>query len=102
MKNILITGGAGFIASNLINLMIQKNKKLIIYSYDNYSTGSKRNHIKSKKVKYLRGDTLNAYYKAEMILRNKHAIQKRSCGCQYGSMARAVDKLYQDYLIDNK
>jgi len=59
MKNILITGGAGFIASNLINLIIQKNKKLLIYSYDNYSTGSKSNHIKSKKIKYLRGDTWN-------------------------------------------
>ena len=50
----------------------------------------------------LRGDTLNAYYKAEMILKGRHAIQKRSCGCQFGSMARAVDKLYEDYLIDNK
>ena len=35
----------------------------------------------------LRGDTLNAYYKAEMILKGRHAIQKRSCGCQFGSMA---------------
>jgi hypothetical protein len=50
----------------------------------------------------LRGDALNAYYKAEMILKGRHAIQKRSCGCQYGSMARAVDKMYEDYLTDNK
>lgn len=49
----------------------------------------------------LRGEVLNAYYKAEMILKGRHAIQRRSCGCQYGSMARAVDKLYNDW-IDNE
>ena len=59
MKKILITGGAGFIASNLINLILKKNKKVLIYSYDNYSSGSKKNHIKSKLIKYLKGDTKN-------------------------------------------
>ena len=57
MKKILITGGAGFIASNLINLILQKNSKVSIYSYDNYYSGSTKNHIKSKRVKYIRGDT---------------------------------------------
>jgi len=57
MKKILITGGAGFIASNLINLILQKNSKVSIYSYDNYYSGSRKNHIKSKRVKYIKGDT---------------------------------------------
>tara|TARA_B100000989_G_scaffold294698_1_gene274283 strand:- start:396 stop:1265 length:870 start_codon:yes stop_codon:yes gene_type:complete len=57
MKKILITGGAGFIASNLIKLILQKNSKVSIYSYDNYYSGSRKNHIKSKRVKYIKGDT---------------------------------------------
>ena len=52
MNTVLVTGGAGFIASNLIALLIkQKIKK--IYSLDNYSSGSRKNHHKSPKVKYL-------------------------------------------------
>ena len=49
----------------------------------------------------LRGDVLNAYYKAEMLLKDRHAIQRRSCGCQYGSMGREVDRLYQEWLERN-
>ena len=45
MKNIIIvTGGAGFVGSNLIELLIKKTKFSII-SIDNYSTGSKKNHL---------------------------------------------------------
>ena len=59
MKNILITGGAGFIATNLINFLINKRKNIKIISIDNYYSGSKLNHIKSKNVKYLRLSTLD-------------------------------------------
>ena len=46
-KIILVTGGAGFVGTNLIKLLLQKTKKKII-SYDNYSTGLKKNNkIKS-------------------------------------------------------
>tara|TARA_Y100000768_G_scaffold365103_1_gene326079 strand:+ start:52 stop:933 length:882 start_codon:yes stop_codon:yes gene_type:complete len=59
MKNLLIvTGGAGFVGSNLIELLLKKTKYKII-SLDNYSSGSKKNHIKDKRVKYIKGDTLN-------------------------------------------
>ncbi len=47
MKNILVvTGGAGFIGSNLIEELI-KFKKYKIISLDNYSSGNKKNHIKN-------------------------------------------------------
>ena len=59
MKNIIVvTGGAGFVGSNLIELLIQKTKFNII-SIDNYSTGNKKNHLKSKKIKYINSHTKN-------------------------------------------
>jgi len=59
MKNIIIvTGGAGFIGSNLILELIKKSHYKII-SIDNYSSGSLKNHIKNKKIKYIKSDTKN-------------------------------------------
>ena len=57
-KIIIVTGGAGFVGSNLINVMLEKTKFRLI-SIDNYSSGSKKNHIKSPRVKYINGDTKN-------------------------------------------
>jgi len=59
MRNIIIvTGGAGFIGSHLIEILIKKTFYQII-SLDNYSTGSKKNHIINKRVTYLKGNTKN-------------------------------------------
>ena len=53
-KYIVVTGGAGFVGSNLIRYFIDKTKFNLV-SLDNYSSGSKINHIKSKRVKYIKG-----------------------------------------------
>ncbi|MDB4860935.1 NAD-dependent epimerase/dehydratase family protein [Alphaproteobacteria bacterium] len=59
MEIILITGGAGFIGSNLIKFILKRRKSIQIYSLDNYSSGKRSNHINSSKVKYLKGSTLD-------------------------------------------
>ena len=58
-KNIIvITGGAGFVGTNLIKYFV-KNTKFKIVSIDDYSSGSKSNHIKSNRVIYINGKTNN-------------------------------------------
>jgi len=56
MKNILITGGAGFIGSHLCE-RLAKNKNNDVYSLDNYFTGSKDNHVDN--VTYIKGSTVD-------------------------------------------
>ena len=55
---IVITGGAGFVGSNLINYFLANTNYKII-SLDNYSSGYVKNHIDNKRVKYIKGDTIN-------------------------------------------
>ena len=87
MRNILVvTGGAGFIGSNLISNLL-KLKKFKIISIDNYSSGLSKNHIKNNRVKYLKGTTKNI----EILLKNY--IDKIHTIFHFGEFAR----IYQSF-----
>ena len=74
MKNLLIvTGGAGFVGSNLIKSLLKNTNKRII-SIDNYSSGNKKNHIKNKRVKYVKGDTVDILKILKNMKQRIHSI----------------------------
>ena len=74
MKNlIIVTGGAGFVGSNLIKLLLKKTNKKII-SYDNYSSGTRNNHVINKRVSYIKADTLDIERKIFSYKSRIHSI----------------------------
>jgi len=90
IKKILVTGGAGFVGTNLIHLLLKKTKHKIL-SIDDYSSGSKKNHIKNRRVKYIRGDTKNI----SQILKNPKDIISVF---HFGEFAR----IYQSFIKMNE
>ena len=91
MKNtIIVTGGAGFIGSNLISLLIKKSHYKII-SIDNYSSGSLKNHIKNKKIKYIKSETKNINKILNNYKKNIHSL------FHFGEFSR----IYQSFLKMN-
>ena len=89
-KKILITGGAGFVGTNLIKFFLKKTNYKII-SIDNYSSGNKKNHVKNSRVKYLKGETVNIY---KLIKRPKEI----KTIFHFGEFAR----IYQSFLKMNE
>jgi UDP-glucose 4-epimerase len=92
MKNIIVvTGGAGFVGSNLISLLIKKTKFKII-SIDNYSTGKKKNHLDSSRVRYIDDNTKNI---SKILRKNKNKI---NTVFHFGEFSR----IYQSFLKMNE
>ena len=92
MKNIIIvTGGAGFIGSNLISLLIKKTKFKII-SIDNYSTGKKENHLNSQRVTYIKENTKNI---SKILKKKKNKI---TTIFHFGEFSR----IYQSFIKMNE
>ena len=89
-KKILITGGAGFVGTNLIKLILNKTNFKII-SLDNYSSGTKKNHIKNSRVKYIKGNTVDI----DKIIKKPHDIKSVF---HFGEFAR----IYQSFLKTNE
>jgi len=91
-KNIIvITGGAGFVGSNLIKFFLDKTKFKII-SIDNYSTGNKRNHYKDKRVNYIKGETKNI---RKILMSSKNRINSVF---HFGEFSR----IYQSFIKMNQ
>ena len=87
---IVVTGGAGFVGTNLINLLLKKTKYKII-SIDNYSSGRKKNHINNKRINYIKADTRNI----SQILKNAKSINSIF---HFGEFAR----IYQSFIKMNE
>jgi len=85
-NHIIVTGGAGFVGSNLIQKLLNF-KKFKIVSIDNYSSGSLSNHIKHKDIKYLRCETREIEKKLFNIKNKINAI------FHFGEFAR----IYQSF-----
>ena len=101
VSKICITGGSGFIGSNLIQSLLKKTSKKII-SLDNYSSGSTRNHISSNKVKYVVGDTYEIEKKISKYTKKIHSV------FHFGEFARIYqsfedfDKCYHSNSVGTK
>ena len=85
-KIIVVTGGAGFVGSNLLEFFVNKTNFLFI-SIDNYSSSSKKNHLKNKRIKYIKGDTKNIFKILDKYRNKIHSI------FHFGEFAR----IYQSF-----
>ena len=88
---IIVTGGCGFVGKNLIEYLLKKTN-LKILSLDNYSSGSRSNHIDDSRVTYLKGHT------KDIVKHLSKYKMKINCIFHFGEFSR----IYQSFLQMNK
>ena len=89
--NILVTGGAGFVGSNLIKRLVEIYPESNILSVDNYFTGKESNHVDG--VKYENKSVRN-------FLESDYDF-KPDIVFHFGEYSRVVTSFYDiEYLID--
>ena len=92
MKNILIvTGGCGFVGSNLIEYLIKKTSFKII-SLDNYTSGTKKNQFRNTRIKYLNCHTKDISTVLEKKISKIHSV------FHFGEFSR----IYQSFIQMDK
>ena len=84
---IVVIGGAGFVGSNLIKHLL-KNTNFQIISLDNYSSGTKKNQLKNKRVIYIKDHSKNISNKLNKYKKKINAI------FHFGEFSR----IYQSFL----
>ena len=88
---IIVTGGAGFVGSNLISYLLKKTKYKII-SIDNYSSGNRKNEINNNRIRYIKGDTKQISHLLNRYKKNINSI------FHFGEFSR----IYQSFLKFNQ
>jgi UDP-glucose 4-epimerase len=92
MKKILaVTGGAGFVGSNLIEFFLKKTN-LNIISIDNYSTGKKNNQINNPRVSYIKGNTKDINKILNRYKKNIHSLFHFG---EYSRIYQSFKKFYE-------
>ena len=72
MKKIIVTGGSGFIGTNLVNFLIKKGYFVINIDKLTYSSNNYKNNIKTKKnYKLIKLDIINKSKLIQTIKKNK-------------------------------
>tara|TARA_B100000035_G_C21030430_1_gene568129 strand:+ start:2624 stop:3511 length:888 start_codon:yes stop_codon:yes gene_type:complete len=89
-NKIIVTSGAGFVGTNLIKLFLKKTNYKIL-SIDDYSSGTKSNHIKNSRVKYIKAKTKDIF----KIIKKPKEINSVF---HFGEFAR----IYQSFLRMNE
>ena len=88
--NILVTGGAGFIGSNLVEKLLQNSEVTIVRVLDNLATGKEKNieeFLSNPKFKFIEGDIRNY----ETCLQACEGIQLISHQAALGSVPRSIN-----------
>lgn len=60
-----------------------------------------RNTFPEYKDRTLKGEVLEAYYRAEKVLSGWESIKRRGCGCELRGLANTVNMLYDNWLNSN-